>query len=258
MPIIKTLAAAGSELGRALATATTVPLIHKYKALKYRRHPAAVPQTLAWEWSGKRNRIALVNLLGHDRIEGDYLEIGCDRDGLFDAVAMANRVGVDPNRGGTIRLESDQFFATNQRKFDVIWIDGLHTYDQIRRDVVNSLRSLKPGGWVGIHDLLPRNWVEAYSPRLYPEGAWSGDVWKVAFELSRTPGVDFRIVNIDRGVGVFRVTLAGAELADMRRELDPATFAYLHANVGSLPVVEWQAAFEWILAAKRQYVGPGA
>ncbi len=251
MPIIETLAAAGGELGRALMNATTTPLLHKYRAVKYRRHPAAVPQTLSWDWSGKRNRIALVNLLGHDRIEGDYLEIGCDRDELFDAVAVANRVGVDPNRGGTIRLESDQFFATDRRKFDVIWIDGLHTYDQIRRDVMNSIRSLKPGGWVGIHDLLPRNWVEAYSPRLYPEGAWSGDVWKVAFELIRTEGVDFRIVNIDRGIGVFHLTAHDAQLVDLRHELEPATFAYMHANVGKLPVIEWADAHAWILEAKR-------
>lgn len=252
MPILKTLATAGGELGRALVHATAAPLVHKYKAVKYRRHPAAVPVSFDWEWAGKRNRIALVNLLGHDRIEGDYLEIGCDRDELFDAVAMANRTGVDPNRGGTVRAESDQFFATDQRKFDVIWIDGLHTYDQIRRDVVNSMRALKAGGWVGIHDLLPRNWIEAYSPRLYSEGAWSGDVWKVAFELARTPGIDFRIVNIDRGVGVFHLTQGNAKLFDMRRELEPATFAYLHANIGKLNVIEWAAAFDWIVAEKRR------
>jgi SAM-dependent methyltransferase len=151
-----------------------------------------------------------------------------------------------------VRKTSDDFFAANSARFDVVWVDGLHTYEQARADVVNAIAALKPGGWVGIHDLLPRNWIEGFVPRLFGDGAWSGDVWKVAFELASSPGIDFKLLHIDRGVGVFRVLNADARLVDRRRELDPASFAYLQQHVRELPIVEWDAAFQWITDAKRK------
>lgn len=257
MSFLRTAGHTIAEAGRAVARSFAAPLSHKYVALKFRGHPAAVPDVLEWTWSGRPNRIALVNLLLHDRVRGEYLEIGCDNDALFDSVIASHKTGVDPNRGGNVRLESDAFFRQNSKTFDVIWVDGLHTYDQIRRDVVNSIASLSKGGWVGIHDLLPRNWIEAYSPRLFPEGAWSGDVWKVAFELAATPGIDFRILHIDRGVGVFRVTDQSASLVDLRSTLTDKHFDYLVANINRLPVIEWAEGYEWILASKAKNPGGG-
>ena len=35
--------------------------------------------------------------------------------------------------------------------------------------------------------------------------SWTGDVWKVALELSRSSNVDFRICNIDHGLGVLKI-----------------------------------------------------
>jgi hypothetical protein len=253
MTIVSTLGAVAGEIGHTLRALILGRIRDKQTLRQYREH--AVPGTLPWTWDGKPNRVALVNLLMHGRLLGDYLEIGCDTNVLFDSVAAANKVGVDPSRGGTLRMASDAFFASNERLFDVIWIDGQHTYEQVRRDVVNAIASLKPGGWVGIHDLLPRNWIEGFVPRLIPEGAWSGDVWKVAFELARSDGIDFRILNIDRGVGVFRVTDPAARLVDMQAELTPATFGYLRERVTELPIIEWDAGFRWIVDAKRDLAG---
>jgi hypothetical protein len=252
MAIVTTLADTGREILAAVRTTVSNRLRSKYVALRYRGHPAASPVTLPWQWNDKPNRIALVNLLLHDRVAGDYLEIGCDTDVLFNSVAVAHRVGVDPARGGTVRKKSDDFFAGNTKRFDVVWVDGLHTYDQAHRDIVNALAVLKPGGWIGIHDMLPRNWVEAHVPRLIPDGAWSGDVWKVCFELVAATGLEFRIVNIDRGVGVIRATAEQPSVPDLSGKLDAATFSYLADHVGELPVIEWDAAFAWITTSKHQ------
>jgi len=54
-----------------------------------------------------------------------------------------NKIGVDPERGGNIRMTSDHFFKVNKSKFDVIFIVGLHTFEQARRDVLNSIKVLK-------------------------------------------------------------------------------------------------------------------
>ena len=41
---------------------------------------------------------------------------------------------------------SDSFFDDNQIFFDVIFIDGLHTYYQVKKDLNNALKFLKEGG----------------------------------------------------------------------------------------------------------------
>ena len=34
---------------------------------------------------------------------------------------------------------------------------------------------------------------------------WTGDVWKVAVELTNSKNVEFRIINIDHGIGVLKL-----------------------------------------------------
>ena len=205
-----------------------------------------------WDWKKiPYNRIALINFLRAGKPDGKYLEIGCDENAVFHAIPAVYKVGVDPTRGGTHRMTSDAFFARNNEKFDVVFIDGLHTYEQVRQDVINAMKCLEAGGWVALHDLLPRNWIEEHVP-IISLGDWNGDVWKVAFELANTEGVEFKLLKIDRGVGVFRLTSPGAQLSDMRRTLQSTRFSYLFDHIGDLPLVEWQEAFAWIQSCSHQ------
>lgn len=41
------------------------------------------------------------------------------------------------------------------QKFDFIYIDGDHHYDQAKLDYENSLKLLNPGGLIGFHDISP-------------------------------------------------------------------------------------------------------
>ena len=70
----------------------------------------------------------------------NYLEIGCDDDQLFSKVNIKNKIGVDPVSGGNIRKKSDDFFSSNKDKFDLVFIDGLHIYEQVKKDILNSLK----------------------------------------------------------------------------------------------------------------------
>jgi Methyltransferase domain len=214
-----------------------------YLPSKYRHH--AFEKAFNWEWEKTNyNRIALVNLLVSRKQNPCYLEIGCESNTLFDSVPCKEKVGVDPEAGGTVRATSDVFFTTNAQLFDVIFVDGLHTYEQVRKDVMNSIKFLKPGGFVALHDLLPASWLEHHVPRI--SDAWTGDVWKVAFELSRSSGIDFRVVKIDHGVGVFRITSQTAELLDLTEELTEKEFEYFYRNVDQLPIIEWQDFVSWL------------
>jgi hypothetical protein len=220
------------------------PLKYKWNLIKYANHSFGKGFDWDWRWINY-NRIAAVNLLLSKKSNPVYLEIGCASNDLFDSVLAPKKVGVDPSAGGTIRATSDEFFATNQSLFDVIFIDGLHTYQQVRRDVVNSLRCVKDGGWIAIHDMLPRNWIEHHVP-IISRGDWCGDVWKVAFELAQTEGIDFKILKIDHGVGVLRPLATNVILNDLTRELRDQEFSYFYENIDRLPIVEWQEARHWL------------
>jgi SAM-dependent methyltransferase len=218
----------------------------KYKWLQKKYAKNSYSGSFDWDWTViNYNRVALVNLLIAKKADCAYLEIGCDTNSVFNAVPILDKVGVDPQNGGNIRKTSDEFFITNSTFFDVIFIDGLHTYDQVRRDVINAIRFLKPDGWIAVHDMLPRNWIEEHVP-MVSDDDWTGDVWKVAFELSKTDGVDFRILKIDHGIAVLRLTKDRPVLADLRNELSDKKFSYLYENISALPLAEWSDAYAWL------------
>jgi hypothetical protein len=221
------------------------PLRHRLIIRKWRHHADA--RTLDWDWSKTNfNRIALVNLLLSKFKDPDYLEIGtAGSNSLFDSVPVKRKYGVDPALGGNIRKTSDDFFKDNKIQFDVVFIDGLHTYEQVRQDVINSIKSLKDGGWIALHDMLPRNWIEQHVP-IVSQGAWTGDVWKVAFELAQTEGIEFKILKIDCGVGVIKVIRQEVELKNLMGELLPKEFSYYYDNLNKLPIIEWQEAQTWL------------
>jgi hypothetical protein len=133
-----------------------------------------------------------------------YLEIGVCDNTVFNIIPLdlKNKIGIDPVRGGTHRTTSDIFFKNNKKKFDIIFIDGLHAYKQCQKDCLNSLKFLNKNGFIFFHDFLPRNPYEENIPAKQRE--WSGDVWKVAVELNNSKNIDFVIANIDRGVGIIR------------------------------------------------------
>ncbi len=137
-----------------------------------------------------------------------YLEIGLREGYTFQDVLAMQRVGVDPfpqfdfrrklPRGVRVFPEtSDSFFARNTERFDLIFVDGLHEYQQTLRDTLHALEALNPGGLVIVDDTVP---VDEFSAEPDEEEAlrmraiagdrrraWNGDVFKVIAFLSTRP-----------------------------------------------------------------------
>ena len=152
------------------------------------------------------NRHAFINKAISNYKNCNYLEIGVDNNQVFNSIPLKcdKKFGVDPVSGGNYRMTSDEFFKRhNHLKFNVIFIDGLHEYGQCQKDCLNSIKSLEDGGIIIFHDFLPRSPFEENVPR--KQINWTGDVWKVAVELTHSLNVDFRIVNIDRGIGILKI-----------------------------------------------------
>lgn len=203
-------------------------------------------KSLPWSWEKiNYNRIAVLNLLLQKYTNPAYLEIGCASDLSFNSLPTLDKTGVDPNEGGNIRKTSDEFFANNKKLYDLIFIDGLHTYSQVRVDLKNSLSCLRLGGAIVLHDMLPRNWKESNVPRINLEAS-TGSVWKVAFELIKTHGIDFNIIKIDHGVGVLIKKTENVKLENYENLLLEKEFKYFYENLNLLPIIEWDEGFNWL------------
>jgi len=164
-----------------------------------------------------------------------YLEIGCDRNQVFKKIRCKNKIGVDPAKGGTHRMTSDEFFKKNKKKFGVIFIDGLHHYNQVKRDVNNSLKFLEKNGYIVIHDMLPPGPEYAVVPRPTYPTTWMGDVWRLGFHLKDREDVTFKLIKIDCGCGVVQKTSNNClTLTDVDDD-----FSILEKNINSLPIVSY-------------------
>ena len=59
-----------------------------------------------------------------------------------------------PEKVQYLGLTSDQFFEVNKNKYNFIYIDGMHTKDQIKKDIINSWDSLLIDGIMWMDDYL--------------------------------------------------------------------------------------------------------
>jgi len=129
-----------------------------------------------------------------------YIEIGIETGA---ALAMARpptiAVGVDPAARiehpfsadtRIFEMTSDAFFAsvdlaaeTSLARFDMAFIDGMHTFDQTLRDFINLERLAQPRSVVLVHDCLPLSAPTATRDR--HTRFWSGDTWRLIPLLKR-------------------------------------------------------------------------
>jgi hypothetical protein len=162
-----------------------------------------------------------------------YLEIGVNVGVLFLHVRAHGKVGVDPVRriprwkrvahpttalrGRLVARPSDDYFARLDpgERFDVVFVDGLHTFEQSLRDVENALEHLAPDGVVLVHDCNPADAIAGGpDPGATGDAGWNGEVWKTIVHLRATRSdLDVRVLDTDFGVGVVRRGESGSELA---------------------------------------------
>ena len=137
----------------------------------------------------------------------NYLEIGVSDGANFVEIECENKVSVDPQQLGytTHQMTSDEYFEQlpDDVKFDIIFIDGLHLWEQCYRDIENSLKHLSPNGIIICHDMNPLE--ESFQSRKpYNCYLWNGDVWR-AFIKIRSEHNDLftcMIEDCDTGLGV--------------------------------------------------------
>ncbi len=153
-----------------------------------------------YDWSNYPSRFEIIQKIIDKKKYENYLEIGCDKDSNFSKIKVKNKMGVDPLSGGNIKMTSDDFFKENKIYFDCIFIDGLHVYEQVKKDIFNSLKFLKDNGVIILHDCLPLKIWNQVVPQIY--GHWNGDVWKALVEARTMKDIDTYTCKADHGLGI--------------------------------------------------------
>ena len=151
-----------------------------------------------------------------------YFEIGTDTGNSLKAV-RCDAVCVDPHfkvsqdvlegrrRAHFFQTTSDDFFAHYTLStylpegLDLAFLDGLHHFEALLRDLINTERQCHPRSVVLLHDCLPSN--ERMAERAYRLDEseddrtrldWTGDVWKL-LPILRRYRPDLRLIVFDSG-----------------------------------------------------------
>ena len=158
---------------------------------------------IKYNWESFPRRYDIINKIITKRNYNSYLEIGCFENETFNQINIQKKIGVDPASGGNLRMTSDQFFEQNKDKFDIIFIDGLHIYEQVIKDIFNSIKILNQDGIILVHDCLPRKlW---YQTPTRMSDTWNGDVWKAIVECRTLENIDTYTCLADEGIGVIKM-----------------------------------------------------
>ena len=171
-----------------------------FKRVLYYLHGEKFFKRLNYDWKSLPSRTEIIQNIINKKNYEKYLEIGCDKDDNFSKIQAKIKIGVDPQRGGTIRMTSDEFFKKNNEIFDIIFLDGLHTYEQTIKDIQNSLSIISDKGVILIHDCLPKKIWNQIVPRVY--GHWNGDVWKAIVHSRTFDQADTYTIIADHGLGI--------------------------------------------------------
>ena len=207
------------------------------------------------------NRMKAVEQALDGRAKRVYLEIGVKRGAAFRHVTADRKIAVDPAFKLSARYRrlaaakasdthyfeatSDAFFA-NETAFlerhgiDIALIDGLHTYQQVLRDVENTLRYLRNDGVIFLHDCNPTNATRAFPATSFADFharnhpwnlIWSGDVWKaIAYLRSTRDDLRVAVLKCDYGVGVIRKGLPESRLSYSAAQIEALSYADLAAD----------------------------
>ncbi len=183
------------------------------------------------------NRINVIQKIINGVSAKTYLEIGVRYGDAFLKIKAKNKNGVDPNFAITpwkkfryyfknpynifnkyFNDESDVFFDKEKSRLsksgiDVVFIDGLHTFDQSLRDVQNSLKYLNKNGIIVLHDCNPSSAVAALPAKSFEDiarsnpfgftGVWNGDVWKtIVYLRAAREDLNVFVLDCDFGLGI--------------------------------------------------------
>ncbi len=158
------------------------------------------------------NHTEVLNQLAEKFGYKTYLEIGVQNpENNFNKIICPSKTGVDPDMhtgaeydGHFFYMPSNEFFRKNKNSYDLIFIDGLHEWEQVFIDFINAMNVINHHGSIVLHDCLPENKAMQEVPRQTKE--WTGDTWKAVSLAIKYSFLfeKFYVIESDYGIGIFQ------------------------------------------------------
>ena len=180
-----------------------------------------------------------------------YLEIGVNEGVTFHNVIASKKVAVDPHflfkdferddASTYFEETSDRFFefeAFSPERYDVVYLDGLHTLEQTLRDLLNAIGRINEYGIIVIDDVLPNSYraslknlseFEALwaAADLKGDVSWMGDVYRLVFFIRAfMRGFSYATIKDNHGQLVLWRAQRGAEESSDRLVEEIARLEY--------------------------------
>ena len=163
-----------------------------------------------------------------------YLEIGVRVPAEnFDLIRAEHKESVDPEPLGecTYITTSDDFFENHvgDKKYDIIFVDGLHTAEQVYLDVKNSMKHLNDNGVIVMHDCNPllEYHIRSYEEYLKTRGHWNGTVFRGFIHLKKElKDWNSFVINEDNGCGIITQRTLKREFPALKSYWHPITWDY--------------------------------
>ena len=144
----------------------------------------------------------IINYLIQKNNYHTYLEVGVWLGTTFKEINIDYKESCDVDNTWwpqdlspiTYLMTSDEMFSRMpiDKKYDIIFLDGLHTEECLDRDIINSLKHLNPGGLILCHDVLPLDYHSA--TEISNTGLWNGTCWKSICKL-QDQNIQFHTLN---------------------------------------------------------------
>ena len=187
------------------------------------------------------NRTDIINLLIDKYKLKKYLEIGVrDPDDNFNKINIEYKVGVDPQPIKPVKYQmtSDKYFKINSTEnFDIVFIDGLHTSEQVYKDTINSLKILNDNGFIVLHDCNPKEeyHTRSYEDYLKTRGVWNGDVYKGFINLKyELKDYNCFVVDEDHGCGIITKNNLNKKFYPLKKEYKDIDWDFFDKNRNNL------------------------
>jgi len=188
------------------------------------------------------NRTDIINTIIKKYEFDNYLEIGVrDSRENYDLITATHKDGVDPEPITPVnfKITSDEFFLNHikDRKYDVVFVDGLHTAEQVYLDVINSIKHLNRGGFIVMHDCNPPTeyHIRSYEEYLRTRGQWNGTVFSGFIKLKQElKDWNCFVVDEDFGCGVLTQQKLSKDFMPLETVVDNMTWDYFEKYRGML------------------------
>jgi hypothetical protein len=191
-----------------------------------------------------------------------YMEVGC-RSGQSFAPVRSKTIAVDPFFRAEINIigskpqlhvfqqASDDFFASgflakNRIKLGVSFLDGMHLFEFLLRDFINTEAQSAANGVIIMHDCVPFNHVMTTRDLAnLPRGAWTGDVWKLV-PILQTYRPDLKLTMLDsRPTGLLCVSNLAPRNRVLTKNYDQICKEYMDVTLEDYGVERFGESFEF-------------